>query len=210
MTSRLSSWVAIGAAIWGLSWAGAALAQTAAVPAPAPASTPPAALPSQSVYQLHAALTDQDGKPFKLDDHRGRPVLISMFYSSCQYVCPMLIETMQLTDKALSAPERAGIDLVLVTFDPEHDDVKALKAVVDGRGLVNGRWTVARAEPAVVRKVAAALGIQYRRLPDGEFNHTTAILLLDSEGRPVARTKKMGAVDPAFVQQIRQHVPSGS
>jgi len=164
------------------------------------------ALPSNSVYQLHAGLTNQEGKPFKLEDHRGRPVLISMFYSSCPYVCPMLIETMELTDAALTAQERAGIDLVLVSFDPERDDVKALKSVTDVRELDTARWTLARAEAPVVRKVAAALGIQYRQLPDGDFNHSTVILLLDSEGRVVARTKTMGSVDPAFVQQIRQQL----
>jgi protein SCO1/2 len=63
-------------------------------------------LPGDSVYQLQSALLDQDGKPFKLTDLRGRPVVVSMFYNSCQFVCPMLIDTVRATQDRLSAGER--------------------------------------------------------------------------------------------------------
>ena len=46
-------------------------------------------LPGDSVYRLDAALSDQDGKAFALADLRGTPVLASMFYTSCDMVCPM-------------------------------------------------------------------------------------------------------------------------
>jgi protein SCO1/2 len=50
------------------------------------------ALPGDSVYQLDATLTDQLGRSVKLDAAHGQPVLVSMFYTSCQFVCPMLID----------------------------------------------------------------------------------------------------------------------
>jgi len=33
-----------------------------------------------------------------------------------------------------------------------------------------------------VRDLAAVLGVQYRRLPDGNFSHTSSIVLLDRAG----------------------------
>jgi len=53
-----------------------------------------------------------------------------------------------------------------------------------------------------VRKLAAVLGIQYRQLDDGEFNHSSALILLDGEGRISARTERIGTIDPAFVEAI--------
>jgi protein SCO1/2 len=45
--------------------------------------------------------------------------------------------------------------------------------------------------------------VRYRQLADGEFNHTSALLLLDREGRIVARTEKIGSVaDPDFVAAV--------
>jgi protein SCO1/2 len=162
-----------------------------------------AATPGNSIYQVTANLSDQDGRQFKLSDLHGKPVLVSMFYNSCKFVCPMLIDTVRMTEQSLSAKERAGLTTVLITFDPERDDVAVLKSVATQRELDPVRWTLARTDPASVRKIAATLDIQYRKLSDGEFNHTTVLVLLDGEGRVVGRTRKMGAVDPAFVQLIR-------
>ena len=73
---------------------GTALAQSA----PAAAAVR-AALPGDSVYQVGATMSDQNGHSFKLQERRGQPVLVSMFYNSCKFVCPMLIDTMRLTEQ---------------------------------------------------------------------------------------------------------------
>lgn len=163
----------------------------------------PAALPATSLYQLPATLNNQDGKPFKLRDLRGHPVLVSMFYNSCEFVCPMLIDTMRQTRQALDQPTRDRLSMLLITFDPARDDLKALKTVARQRELDPAHWTVARTDAASVRKIAATLDIQYRRLESGEYNHTTVLVLLDSDGRVLGRTGKIGAVDPEFVKLIQ-------
>jgi protein SCO1/2 len=53
-----------------------------------------------------------------------------------------------------------------------------------------------------VRQLAAVLGIQYRALPNGDFNHSTALILLDADGRLVARTTRLAGADPAFVEKV--------
>ncbi|MGZ3237455.1 MAG: SCO family protein [Burkholderiaceae bacterium] len=163
-----------------------------------------AALPGNSIYQNSATMTDQNGHSFKLADRRGQPMLVSMFYNSCQFVCPMLIDTLSSTEKELTTDERAHLSMMLITFDPARDDVKTLKSIADKRALDPAHWTLARTDAASVRKIAATLGIQYRLLADGEYNHTTALILLDADGRIVGRTKKIGMVDPDFVKLIRQ------
>jgi protein SCO1/2 len=167
------------------------------------ASTAAAALPGDSIYQLPIKLTDQNGKTFDLASRRGQPTIVSMFYTSCQFVCPMLVETIQLSAEKLTPEERSRISSLLVTFDPARDDVKALKSIADKRSLDPAMWTLARTDAASVRKFAAALGIQYRLLSDGEYNHSTVLILLDGQGRIVGRTNKIGAVDPAFIKLLK-------
>jgi protein SCO1/2 len=163
-----------------------------------------AALPGNSIYQNAAMMTDQNGQSFKLADRRGQPMLVSMFYNSCQFVCPMLIDTLAGTEKELTSDERAHLSMMLITFDPARDDVKTLKSIADKRNLDPAHWTLARTDAGSVRKIAATLGIQYRLLADGEYNHTTVLVLLDADGRVVGKTKKIGMVDPDFVKLIRQ------
>ena len=177
-----------------------------ALPAPPAGAVIAAPLPSDSIYQLAVSLTDQNGRTFKMDERRGQPVLVSMFYTSCQFVCPMLIDALRDTEAQLTAQERARLSVLMVSFDPVHDTVAVLKSTADGRQLDGNHWTLARTDPASVRKLAAVLGIQYRALPNGDFNHTTALLLVDANGRITGRTAKLGNADPAFVKLVRASV----
>jgi protein SCO1 len=161
-------------------------------------------LPGDSVYRLDAKLTDQNGKPFELASLQGTPVLATMFYTSCDMVCPMIFETMHSTLKALPAADRGKVKILLVSFDPEHDTVAALKKQAVQRQADTAQWVLARADEGTARKVAAVLGIQYRKLANGEYNHSSTIDLLDRNGRIVAKTGKLGVADPAMVAAIRK------
>lgn len=163
-------------------------------------------LPGDSIYHLKLQLTDQDGHQQPFAARRGRPQLVTMFYASCQMVCPMIIDSMRATRNALTPAERAKVDLLAVSFDPARDSVAALHGYAEKRKLDAPAWTLARVEPASARQLSGVLGLQYRQLPDGEFNHSSELILLDADGRIVARTSHIGRLDPAFVDAIRHQL----
>lgn len=171
------------------------------LPLPATAATE---LPGDSVYRLADTYTDQDGREFRLADGRGRVRVATMFYTSCKFICPLIIDSAKGVEHALTPAERARLDILLVSLDPARDDPAALKRIAEKRKLDPARWTLARTEAAGVRRTAAVLGIRYRALADGEFNHSSALVLLDGEGRVLARTEQLGAkADPAFVAAVK-------
>lgn len=161
-------------------------------------------LPGDSVYRLTDTYTDQDGRDFRLADGRGRVRLVTMFYTSCRYICPLIVDSAKGVEHALTPAERGRLDILLVSLDPARDDPAALKRIADKRRLDPKHWTLARTEAAGVRRTAAVLGIRYRALADGEFNHSSALVLLDGEGRVLARTEQLGAVpDPVFLAAVK-------
>jgi protein SCO1 len=162
-------------------------------------------LPRDSVYQLEVALTDQDGRTGPWSRRRGKPQLVSMFYTSCQYICPLIIDSGKAIERQLSPAQQARIGILLVSMDPSRDTPSKLKAVAESRKLDPARWTLASPGVEDVRAVAGVLGIRYRALADGEFNHTSALVLLDADGRVLARTEKVGtAPDPDFLAAVRR------
>ena len=164
-----------------------------------------AGVPPESVYQLDARLTDQSGTVFAWREAQGAPRLVSMFYTSCRYVCPLIVDSAKGIEHALTDAERARLQILLVSMDPARDTPEALMRVATRRGLDLARWRLARPAVADVRTIAAVLGVRYRALADGEFNHTSALVLLDAEGRVLARTETLGAVpDPAFLDAVRR------
>ncbi len=170
-----------------------------------PAAPAQAPLPRDSVYQLPATLTDQGGKAWDWRSKRGTPQVVAMFYTSCQFICPLIVDSGKAIEHALSADERARLGILLISMDPARDDPEALLSVARKRKLDDARWSLASPAPADVRSVAGVLGVRYRQLADGEFNHTSALVLLDRDGRIVARTEQIGSqADPEFIAEVRR------
>jgi protein SCO1 len=168
----------------------------------APATAP---LPKDSVYQLTLALTDQHGKTADWRNHRGRPQVVAMFYTSCQYICPLIVDSGKAVQHALTPAEQAKLGILLISMDPKRDTPAALMSVAKQRKLDPAHWSLASPRADDVRSAAGVLGVRYRQLADGEFNHTSALVLLDRDGRIVTRTEKIGSVvDPEFIAAVHR------
>ena len=168
---------------------------------------PAPALPGDSIYQLPLPLTDSNGQTRDWRTLRGKPHLVSMFYTSCQYICPLIVESGKAVERQLTPAQQKKLGVVLISMDPARDDPAALKKVAEQRKLDTTRWTLASPPAGEVRAVAGVLGIRYRLLADGEFNHSSALILVDANGRILARTEKIGSKpDPEFVAAVRKAV----
>jgi len=164
-------------------------------------------LPTDSIYQLDIGLQDQAGRSFRLAELRGTIYVVSMFYSSCQYACPTTIETIKQTLAQLPEHQRGHARALMVSFDPKRDSIQVLDRVAREHGLDPVVWTLARTDETSARKLAALLGVQYRALPDGDFNHNTRLLLIDREGRIAGQTDLIGKLEPTFVARLRTLTP---
>jgi protein SCO1/2 len=164
-------------------------------------------LPKDSAYQLPLQLTDQQGKSWDWRSKRGKPQVVAMFYTSCQFTCPLIVDSGKAIEHALTPAEKARLGILLISMDPKRDTPAALMKVFNKRGLDGTHWSLASPKPAGVRGVAGVLGVRYRQLANGDFNHTSALVLLDRDGRIVARTEKIGSiVDPEFLAAVRAAV----
>jgi len=202
----MSPWALIGTLLVATAALAAPLrSQEPATPVVAPvAQAQP--LPGDSLYQLDIALQGADGAAFRLAELRGRPLLVTMFYSHCAAVCPMLTAQVQHLFVSLPAAERAPLRVLMVSFDSALDTPQALREFRAEHHIADANWITARAKAADVRTLAAALGIQYRELPDHTFNHSTVISVADPEGTVRARTSELNGPAPAFVAAVREQL----
>jgi protein SCO1/2 len=156
-----------------------------------------------SIYALDVALTNHVGAKTKLDVFRGRPVLVSMFYSSCPSACPLLISNIKRIEAALDPAVRSELRVVLVSFDPKHDTPEALRGVIERHGVDASRWMLMTGKDDEIRDVAAVLGIKYRQA-DGSFNHSSVITLLDRDGVIKLRVDGMGESSATMVNRVAE------
>ena len=158
--------------------------------------------PSQSIYLLDAALTNQSGAAHRLDVYRDHPVLVTMFYGSCDAACPLLIDTVRSVERSLSPAQLAQVRVLMISIDPEKDTTESLKALAAQRRIDLSRWTLAHTDAATVRKIAAVLNVQYRPLPDGGFNHSSVVTVLSPQGVILAQSSVLGKADPTLLNAL--------
>jgi len=168
-----------------------------------------AALPTDSLYQLRATLTTQKGTVAGFDIYQGHPTVISMFYGNCPSYCPMLITAVQVYEAHLDEASRARLRVLLVSFDAAHDTPQRLTELSGMHRADPERWTFASAREPDARRIAQLLGFHYRKLPDGSFDHTQAITLVDGQGRVLASTTKLIG-DAAFQTKLQASTAAGA
>ena len=158
--------------------------------------------PVDSLYELRVPLVSQTGETVSFDLDRGHPTLVSMFYGSCPAACPMLITSMQVYESQLDRASQARLRVLLVSFDAERDTPKQLADLARRHRADPTRWTLTSASETDARKIAALLGVRYRQLPDGNFDHSLLITLLDHQGRVLDATTTLVG-DAAFLAKLR-------
>jgi protein SCO1/2 len=162
-----------------------------------------AAFTRDSLYQIETAFTDDAGRPFQLGQLRGRPVVITMFFASCGYACPLLVTDMQSIHAQLPAAMREQAAFVLVSFDVARDTPAALRHYREERGLDAG-WTLLHGDADAVRELAALLGVKYKQEDGGMFSHSNLVTILNPEGEIVhQRSGLRGGLDEAAQVLIR-------
>ncbi len=134
-----------------------------------------------SLYQLDTSYTSDAGKTVRLGDFRGQPVVLTMFFASCGYACPLLVSDVTKIKESLPAEIRDDVALVLVSFDVERDTPEALHQYKTERGL-DDHWTLLHGNDDAVSELAALLGVKYKRENNGMYSHSNLITILNSEG----------------------------
>ena len=129
------------------------------------------------------AMTNQDGKPARLGDFTGSPVLVFFGFTHCPEVCPATLQKLALI-KRTRAKQLAGLRIVLVSVDGERDTPEVLKAFL---ARFSKDFTGLTAPPAEVRNLALGFSAPFFKDPpqDGAYlvQHSARVYALDKLGR---------------------------
>jgi protein SCO1 len=177
-----------------------ALAHTALAQSPTPRASTPTPVRG-SMYALDAKWTTQDGRVMQLADMRGEVVVLAMVYTSCTMTCPLLTNEMLAVQRALPPAIRSRTRFVLASFDPARDSVPVLREYATKMSL-DGQWLALRASAADVRQLAVLLGVKYRALPSGDFEHSNIISVLDAQGVRRYHSERVPVDRPALVGAV--------
>jgi protein SCO1/2 len=133
------------------------------------------------------ALTDQNNRPVRPSNFRGRVVVIDFIYTRCPLpdVCPRLSANFALLQRRFHG--RLGSDLALlsITIDPHYDTPAVLAAYAQRWHADGEAWRFLTGPPDQMQQIAGYFGLVYWA-EEGLITHTSATAILDREGRLAA------------------------
>ena len=127
-------------------------------------------------------LVDQDGKPFRFAETRGKLILLTFVFTACPDVCPLLTAKFAAIQRALDQQKRNDYLLLSITTDPERDSSGALKAYAERYKADFRHWLFLTGTRKELEKVWNGFGVAVRKSSGGEIQHTSLTTLIDQQG----------------------------
>ena len=131
------------------------------------------------------ALRDPAGKVRKLDEFRGRLVLLYFGYTHCPDVCPTDLVAIASALNELG-PQAADIQPVFITLDPARDTPAVLREYAPA---FHPSFVALRGSEAETKRIATSYKVFYEKVPDGNggyaIDHAALTFLLDRQGQYV-------------------------
>jgi protein SCO1 len=139
---------------------------------------------------LDLQFRDESGRAVTLADYFGtRPVILNFIYLKCRDLCPLLLDGVVRSLRALSFDAGNQFDVLTVSFDPADTAALAQAKRQDmlgryGRPSAAGGWHFLTGDEADIHKLTEAVGFRYHYdQQTGEFAHATGIMLLTPAGK---------------------------
>jgi protein SCO1/2 len=147
---------------------------------------------------------DGNGRTIALHSLRGKPVVISLIYTSCYHVCPTV--TSNLAKLVEAARETLGDDsfsVLTIGFDTANDTPDRMRVFANERGIDLDDWHFVSASAETMRRLSGDVGFSYFASAKG-FDHMIQATVLDSNGKIYRQIYGIAPELPMLVEPLKE------
>ena len=147
------------------------------------------------------SLTDQDGQTVRLADLKGKVLLVSFIFTTCNGSCPATTHRMEKVQEVLKVGgwlKKDRVRLLSITLDPARDTPRVLRNYMQLYDVDRASWTFLTGPKKKVAAVIKAWGMWVRPAANGQLDHPSRIFLVDLKGR-VREIYNLSFMKPSWV-----------
>jgi protein SCO1/2 len=138
-----------------------------------------------------------------LAELRGKPVVVSLIYTSCYHICPTTTQHLaKVVRKARDALGDDSFHVLTVGFDAPNDTPDAMRVFAAQQSVNISGWDFVSADQATIDALAADLGFQYFPSPSG-FDHLIQSSILDATGTVFRQVYGMQFDTPHLIEPLK-------
>lgn len=147
---------------------------------------------------------DTNGQSFELQSLAGKPMIVSMIYTSCHHICPMI--TKNVEEKVAIAREAFGDDefsVVTIGFDWRVDSAEQMRIYASSRGIDQAHWHFLSGDAQSIEAIASDLGFAFIASAKG-FDHLSQTTVVDANGSIYRQVYGQDFDAPALVEPLKE------
>jgi len=130
-------------------------------------------------------LVDRRGRPVRLADYKGKPLLVNFIYTACFQVCPTTTKNLQkAVENSVAMLGAHRFNIVSIGFNQPFDSPEAMKSFSSQHGINLPNWEFLSPAAAIVNEVTADFGFSFVATTAG-FDHLNQVTFVDADGRIV-------------------------
>jgi len=152
------------------------------------------------------AFVDRLNRNVNLRDFAGKPLVVSMIFTSCHHVCPT---TTKHLDEAVRAGREAlgddSFNVITIGFDAARDTPAAMRSFAWQQDVDDDGWRFLSSSPDTIAALSEDLGFVFFASPRG-YDHINQTTIIDRNGAVYSQVYGVNFELPWLVEPLKQLV----
>lgn len=149
---------------------------------------------------------DANGNPVNLSQFLGKPLVISLVYTSCYHTCPLITENLDHAVKnANNALGVEKLNVVTIGFDARYDTPDRMKNFARNHGVDRPNWHMLSGDEETIKALAKDVGFIFFPSPRG-FDHLAQTTILNKDGEVYTQVYGANFPIPGLVEPLKDLV----
>jgi len=133
-----------------------------------------------SFYTVPYSFTNDRAQTVHLSEWRGKPLILTMEYSNCRFMCTTTFSKLKAI-QAAADQKKLRIDFMIISLDPKNDTPQAWQQYRISRDVDRSNWHLLSGTEVTTKEFAALIGIKYWYM-DEHILHDFKIVRLNAKG----------------------------
>ena len=151
-------------------------------------------------------LVNRSDADVRLSDYRGKPLLISLIYTSCYHSCSVFTRYLgEVVDVAREALGEGSFSVATIGFDAVNDSPGRMRIYASGQGIEMPNWSFLSGDVKSLKALTTELGFTYAASAKG-FDHMAQVSVIDADGKGYRQIYGDRFDPPALVEPLKELV----
>ena len=152
------------------------------------------------------SFTGANGEKLSMQSFRGKPLVLSMVYTSCYQICPMTTRHLsKVVEKARDTLGKDNFAVAVVGFDTPVDTPDAMQYFANKQGIHDKGWNLLSINAEEVNALSKDTGFIYFPSANG-FDHLIQATIIDADGKVYRQVYGQVFETPLLIEPLKELV----